>query len=102
LIANIVAVQHMTVGIVSFGNAAVDNVRDNVERKGFGHVIGNLGRREKRQEFFATQAARNAQVGRFVVRAPDRPEGNDCPVTELWVSRYRRVKHQGGREPWHR
>ena len=53
LIANIVAVQHMTVGIVSFGNAAVDNVRDKLDKEGFGHVIGSLGRREKRDEFFA-------------------------------------------------
>ncbi len=58
LIANIIAVQHMTVGIVSFGNAAVDNVRDKLDRLGFGHVIGNLGRKEKREEFFAAQARR--------------------------------------------
>ena len=74
LIANIVAVQHMTVGIVSFGNAAVDNVRDKLGEQGFGHVIGNLGRKEKREEFFAGQAARNTQVARFVARAPDRPD----------------------------
>jgi hypothetical protein len=74
LIANIVAVQHMTVGIVSFGNAAVDNVRDKLDRLGFGHAIGNLGRQEKREEFFAGQAARNAQVAQFLARAPDRPD----------------------------
>ena len=74
LIANIVAVQHMTVGIVSFGNAAVDNVRDKLDELGFGHVIGNLGRKEKREEFFAGQAARNTQVAQFLVRAPDRPD----------------------------
>lgn len=74
LIANIVAVRHMTVGIVSFGNAAVDNVRDKLNKLGFGHVIGNLGRREKREEFFAAQAARNTQVAQFVVHAPDRPD----------------------------
>jgi hypothetical protein len=71
LIANIVAVQRMTVGIVSFGNAAVDNVRDKLDEQGFGHLIGNLGRREKRDKFFAGQAARNAEVGRFLARAPD-------------------------------
>jgi hypothetical protein len=74
LIANIVAIQHMTVGIVSFGNAAVDNVRDKLDELGFGHVIGNLGRREKREEFFAGQAARNSQVAQFLVHAPDRPD----------------------------
>jgi len=74
LIANIVAVQHMTVGIVSFGNAAVDNIRDKLDRLGFGHTIGNLGRQEKREEFFARQAARNTQVAQFLARAPDRPD----------------------------
>jgi hypothetical protein len=74
LIANIVAVQHMTVGIVSFGNAAVDNVRDKLDELGFGHVIGNLGRKEKREEFFAGQRVRNAQVAQLLVRAPDRPD----------------------------
>ena len=74
LIANIVAVQHMTVGIVSFGNAAVDNIRDKLHEQGFGHLIGNLGRKEKRDEFFARQAARNAEVDRFLARAPDGPD----------------------------
>jgi hypothetical protein len=74
LIANIIAVQHMTVGIVSFGNAAVDNVRDKLDELGFGHVIGSLGRKEKRAEFFAGQAARDAQVTQFLADAPDRPD----------------------------
>lgn len=73
LIANIVAVQHRTVGIVSFGNAAVDNVRDKLDQLGFGHVIANLGRKQKRTEFFAGQEARNAQVTQFLTRTPDRP-----------------------------
>jgi hypothetical protein len=37
-------------------------------------VIGNLGRKEKREEFFAGQAARNTRVAQFLVRAPDRPD----------------------------
>ena len=64
----------MTVGIVSFGNAAVDNVREKLDKLGFGHVIGNLGRQEKREEFFAGQARRNTQVVQFLARAPDRPD----------------------------
>lgn len=74
LIANIVAVQHRTVGIVSFGNAAVDNVRDKLNERGFGHLIGNLGRKEKREEFFAGQAARNTEVAQFLARSPNRPD----------------------------
>ena len=74
LIANIISVQHKTVGIVSFGNAAVDNVRDKLHKLGFGHVIGNLGRREKREEFFAGQAARDRQVAQLLAWVPDRPD----------------------------
>ena len=40
---------------------------------GFGHVIGNLGRREKREEFFA-QAARDRQVAQLLAWVPDRPD----------------------------
>jgi hypothetical protein len=74
LIANIIAVRHATVGIVSFGNAAVDNVRDKLDELGFGHVLANLGRREKREKFFAGQVLRNAQVAQFLADAPERPE----------------------------
>jgi hypothetical protein len=74
LIANIVAVQHKTVGIVSFGNAAVDNVRDKLDELGFGHMLGNLGRKEKREQFFAGQAIRNAAVTQFVAGAPQPPD----------------------------
>ncbi|WP_406631360.1 AAA domain-containing protein [Amycolatopsis sp. WGS_07] len=74
LIANITAVQHKTVGIVSFGNAAVDNVRDKLGELGFGHILGNLGRKQKREEFFAQQPARNAAVAQFVSSAPQRPD----------------------------
>lgn len=74
LIANITAVQHKTVGIVSFGNAAVDNVRDKLDELGFGHVLGNLGRKQKREEFFAGQTTRNAAVSKFVAGAPQPPD----------------------------
>ncbi|MET8765246.1 AAA domain-containing protein [Lentzea sp. NPDC004782] len=74
LIATIVAVHHQTVAIVSFGNAAVDNVRDKLDELGFGHLLGNLGRRQKREEFFAAQGERNAAVTRFVAAAPPPPD----------------------------
>jgi len=37
-------------------------------------VLANLGRREKREEFFAGQVPRNAQVVQFLADAPERPE----------------------------
>jgi hypothetical protein len=47
--------------VVSFTNDAVENVRDKLDKLGFGHVIANLGKKEKREEFFAGQATRNAR-----------------------------------------
>ncbi|MBC6445795.1 AAA domain-containing protein [Actinokineospora xionganensis] len=74
LIANIIAGEGKTVGVVSFSNTAVDNVRDKLDELGFGHVIANLGRKEKCEEFFAGQAVRNARVGAVVKSAPPMPD----------------------------
>ncbi|WP_425862769.1 AAA domain-containing protein [Arthrobacter sp. TWP1-1] len=65
LVANIIATPGATVGIVSFNNSAVDNVREKLDKEGFGHVVAGLGRTEKRAEFFASQAERNAAVDRL-------------------------------------
>lgn len=74
LIANIVAGEGKSVAVVSAGNAAVDNVRDKLDQLGFGHVIASLGRRQKRGDFFAGQAARNAQLDRLMHRVPPMPD----------------------------
>lgn len=81
LIANIVAVEGKTVGVVSFGNTAVDNVREKLDELGFGYVIANLGRWEKRGEFFAEQGIRNAQVNQLMDLAPLPPSPEE--LTEL-------------------
>jgi hypothetical protein len=73
----------MTVGIVSFGNAAVDNVRDKLDGLGFGHVIGNLGRKEKREEFFAGQVARAHRL---------EPDPDTAPIVR-WMFAQRLARH---------
>jgi hypothetical protein len=70
LIANIIAARAGTVGVVSFTNAAVDNVCEKLDELGFGHVVADLGRKEKRDEFFAGQATRNDRITAFVEGAP--------------------------------
>jgi hypothetical protein len=72
VIANIV-VRGGSVGVVSFNNAAVDNVRDKLDALGFGHMVAGLGRNEKRQAFFAQQESRNARVAGFLAEEPPRP-----------------------------
>jgi hypothetical protein len=74
LIANIIAIQHQTVAVVSYNNAAVDNVREKLDEQGFGHVLANLGKHEKRDRFLAGQATREAQVEAFAARAPELPD----------------------------
>ena len=69
LIANIVR-RGGTVGVVSHTNAAVDNVRDKLHALGFGHVIANLGAKEKKTAFFAGQDDRNERVATFASSAP--------------------------------
>jgi hypothetical protein len=73
LIANIMATEGQTVGVVSFSNAAVDNVRNKLDELHFGHVIANLGKEGKRADFFRSQESRNAQVTNFMANSSDAP-----------------------------
>ncbi|MFF5034374.1 AAA domain-containing protein [Nocardia salmonicida] len=62
LIANLVTQQGKTVAVVSSNNAAVDNVYDKLVQEKFGFLAANLGRKEKKVQFFAGQAVRNQAV----------------------------------------
>ncbi|MFC3966175.1 AAA domain-containing protein [Nocardia jiangsuensis] len=62
IIASVICHPGATVGVVSFSNSAVDNVLEKLTKEGFGMVAANLGRAEKRQQFFREQAPRNAAV----------------------------------------
>ncbi|MGO4188436.1 AAA domain-containing protein [Pseudarthrobacter sp. TAF60_1] len=76
LVANIIRFPGKTVGIVSFNNAAVENVRDKLAGEGFGHVVADLRKSELRSEFFSGQHPRNAAVHR---RAGDSPVSMPAP-----------------------
>ncbi|MFC9963951.1 AAA domain-containing protein [Nocardia ignorata] len=66
IIASVICETGATVGVVSFSNSAVDNVVEKLTKEGFGMVAANLGNYDKRQEFFAAQPERNAQVDALV------------------------------------
>ncbi|WP_164545249.1 AAA domain-containing protein [Antribacter gilvus] len=53
VVANLVRTPGTTVGVVSLSNPAVENVRDKLVKRGFGWLIADLGKREKRDAFFA-------------------------------------------------
>ncbi|MFJ4652672.1 AAA domain-containing protein [Nocardia sp. NPDC088792] len=62
IIASVICRPGTTVGVVSFSNSAVDNVFEKLTKEGFGMVAANLGRADKRDEFFAAQGPRNGVV----------------------------------------
>ncbi|HEY0248266.1 MAG TPA: AAA domain-containing protein [Gryllotalpicola sp.] len=74
IIATLVGAAEPSVAIVSSNNAAVDNVRDKLTAAGFGFVAAGLGRKERRAEFFAAQAERNAAVDLFRAGAREASE----------------------------
>lgn len=65
LIANIIREPTATLGVVSFNNAAVDNVFNKLSAAGFGFVAAPLGNRERRENFLLGQRARNASLAAF-------------------------------------
>ena len=73
LIANVV-VRRETVAVVSHTNAAVDNVQEKLAELGFGHVLANLGNKDKQAKFFAGQTTRNEQVRAFAAETPENPD----------------------------
>ncbi|WP_041559913.1 AAA domain-containing protein [Nocardia farcinica] len=79
LIANVIVDETKTVAVVSSNNAAVDNVHAKLVKAGFGYVIANLGRRSKKERFFADQDVRNSEVDRLRMSA----EAVPMPPAEL-------------------
>ncbi|UZX03630.1 AAA family ATPase [Arthrobacter sp. CDRTa11] len=81
VISTLIATPGMSVGVVSFNNAAVENVRAKLEREGYGYVVANLGRREKRDLFFNSQVARNSTVDEMLkVAKVASPEASEVAV----------------------
>lgn len=69
LIANIVRDPGATLGVVSFNNAAVDNVYEKLAGDGFGFIAAPMGNRQRQELFFMGQAARNAALSDFMATA---------------------------------
>lgn len=73
LIANIIQSPGVPVGVVSFNNAAVDNVREKLEKNGIGFVAAWLGNRGRRDAFFAGQGARDELLATFRAQPHPKP-----------------------------
>lgn len=73
LVANIVTADLGSVGVVSLGNSAVDNVADKLTAEGIGHIVAPLGNRDKVRAFLDAQKTREAQGKEFLGAAPAEP-----------------------------
>lgn len=62
IIASLIREPGASVGVVSFNNAAVNNVLSKLEGEGYGYVVANLGNNSRKEEFFNRQDERNAAV----------------------------------------
>ncbi|WP_081395181.1 AAA domain-containing protein [Actinomyces naeslundii] len=66
IIANILMIPGATVGVVSFGNAAVENVKDKLDEAGYGFVAARMGKKEYVTSFLADQEARASSIVRWL------------------------------------
>ncbi|QIM17733.1 AAA family ATPase [Leucobacter coleopterorum] len=95
LVGSLIAEPGLSIGVVSFNNAAVDNVRDKLAGGGFGFALANLGRREKRDEFFANQAARNAELQAYLGAATvDRPQIEQMQQIEQTLNAHQKQERE--------
>lgn len=53
ILANLTVMQQKTVAVVSGNNAAVENVREKLEREGYHFFAASLGKQENKEHFFA-------------------------------------------------
>ena len=53
IIANLAIMQNKTVAVVSNNNEAVKNVKDKLKKDGYDFIVADLGRKSKREKFFA-------------------------------------------------
>lgn len=72
LISNIVRDPNATVGVVSFNNAAVDNVYDKLVEQGYGFIAAPLGNQDRRAAFLDDQPRRNAGLAEFLQQPQQR------------------------------
>jgi len=65
IVANLLQHPKLTAGIVSFSNAAVDNVRDKLDEAGLGFVAARLGNKRMVAEFLRGQESRTRALANW-------------------------------------
>ncbi|RAX21800.1 DUF2726 domain-containing protein [Actinomyces sp. Z3] len=86
IVANIVA-DGKSVGVVSFNNAAVENVSEKLTRFGLGFVAADLGRKSKRDAFFARQGELCTQIAEYLSSPlPPRPVDGEISALDAYLN----------------
>lgn len=94
LVANIVTADLGSVGVVSFGNSAVENVGEKLAEEGFGHIVAQLGNNAKLQAFLEAQEDREKLTRTFLDTAP----GGPLPLVLADISRRLTLALGAGRQ----
>lgn len=74
IIANLAIMQNKTVAVVSNNNEAVKNVKEKLEKSGYGFILADLGRKEKRENFFLNQP--QPRIAGFEIKEKERKKLN--------------------------
>ena len=80
IVANLLQHSKLTAGIVSFSNAAVDNVRDKLDEAGLGFAAARLGNKRMVAEFLRGQESRMRALAKWKVGRKARSGGGEARV----------------------
>lgn len=80
IVANLLQHSKLTAGIVSFSNAAVDNVRDKLDEAGLGFVAARLGNKRMVAEFLRGQESRMHALAKWKAGQKARSGGEAARV----------------------
>lgn len=95
IVANLAIMQNKSVAVVSNNNEAVKNVKDKLDKSGYGFIVANLGRSEKRKTFF--EQVPQPEVGEFYSEEENeillnRIKELNCLLDELLIKNNKKAK----------
>lgn len=82
IVANLLRHPKLTAGIVSFSNAAVDNVRDKLDEAGLGFVAARLGNKRMVAEFLRGQESRMRALANWAAEPNAGGRSADSEIAE--------------------
>lgn len=95
IVANLAIMQNKSVAVVSNNNEVVKNVKDKLHKSGYGFIVANLGRSEKRKTFF--EQVPQPEVGDIYIEEENeillnRIKELNCLLDELLIKNNKKAK----------